>query len=122
MVAEVWFDDEPGVLTLHPDVDPQGLPELRVQLQQMIRAGTRVIVVDLSCIDDLPLSVVGALLTAHRACEERGGQVTVRYASRRALDQLRRTGLGCIFHIERPPPLLPAAVRAAGRGHRRSVE
>lgn len=92
------------IVTLHPDVEPHGMPDLRYQLHEVVLAGTREIVVDASCIDELPSPVIGALLTAHRACRGRGGHVTIRFPSRRALDQLHRTGLWRVFHIDSTSP------------------
>ena len=119
MVAEVW-PDEQVVVTLHPDVDPHGLPHLREQLHQILAGGVRTIVVDASCLDELPLGVMGTLLTAHRTCEARGGHISIRYASRRALDQLGRSGLARLFHIERPPALVPSSVLRNVPAHRRA--
>lgn len=95
-------DEDRVTVTLHPDVEPHGMPDLRYHLHEVVLAGTREIVVDASCIDELPSPVIGALLTAHRACRGRGGHVTIRFPSRRALDQLHRTGLWRVFHIESP--------------------
>lgn len=95
------------IVTLHPDVEPHGMPDLRYHLHEIVLSGAREIVVDASCIDELPSPVIGALLTAHRACRGRGGQVTIRYPSRRALDQLHRTGLWRVFHIDSAVPRSP---------------
>lgn len=98
--------EDPVVVTLHPDVESDGMPDLRYQLHEVVLGGARHIVVDASCMDELPSPVIGALLTAHRACRGRGGQVAIRYPSRRALDQLHRTGLWRVFRID------PASARA----------
>lgn len=103
MHPDNWAGDDPVLVTLHPDVERDGLPDLRFQLHETVLAGAREIVVDASCLDELPSAVIGALLTAHRACRGRGGHVAIRYPSRRALDQLYRTGLWRIFRIEPTP-------------------
>lgn len=100
MPEQVWPGEDPVVVTLHPDVDPLGMPDLRLHLHHVVLAGARDIVVDASCLDELPSAVIGALLTAHRACRGRGGRVAIRYPSRRALDQLQRTGLRHVFEVE----------------------
>lgn len=108
MPGQNWAGEDPVVVTLHPDVEPNGLPDLRFHLHETVLAGARNIVIDASCLDELPSAVIGALLTAHRACRGRGGRVVIRYPSRRALDQLHRTGLWRIFQIE------PAPAQGAG--------
>ncbi len=107
-----WPGEDPVVVTLHPDVEPDGLPDLRFRLHEVVLAGARNIVVDASCIDELPSAVIGALLTAHRACRGRGGHVAIRYPSRRAIDQMHRTGLWRVFEIEHTSAGAPRA--AAG--------
>lgn len=100
MDPDSWPGERPVVVTLHPDVDPEGMADLRFHLHEVVLGGARDIVVDASCLDELPSAVIGALLTAHRACRGRGGRVAIRYPSRRALDQLHRTGLWRVFHLE----------------------
>lgn len=100
---EHWPSDDPVVVALHPDVEHDGMPDLRIQLHDVVAAGARDIVVDASCLDELPSPVIGALLTAHRACRGRGGRVAIRFPSRRALDQLQRTGLWRVFDIDSKP-------------------
>ncbi len=95
-----WHGGASVVVTLHPDIEPDGMPDLRMHLHEVVLGGARDIVIDASCVDELPSAVIGALLTAHRACRRRGGQVAIRYPSRRALDQLHRTGLWRVFQIE----------------------
>lgn len=108
MNAHSWTGDDHVVVALHPDVESQGMPDLRFRLHEVVLAGARNIAVDASCLDELPSSVIGALLTAHRACSRRGGHVLIRYPSRRALDQLQRTGLWRVFQIESTAPQAPS--------------
>ncbi|WP_344608732.1 STAS domain-containing protein [Sporichthya brevicatena] len=111
-------DDDVAVVLLHPDVEPDGMPDLRFELHELVLAGVRTIVVDASCLDELPSPVIGALLTAHRACRARGGAVAIRFPSRRALDQLHRTGLWRVFDVDAVSPRLtyPSARRRSSRG------
>jgi anti-anti-sigma regulatory factor len=107
MAGHIWPGEDPVVVTLQPDVQPDGLLDLRFHLHEVVLTGACDIVIDASCIDELPSAVIGALLTAHRACRSRGGHVVIRYPSRRALDQLRRTGLWRVFQIEPASPRTP---------------
>ena len=100
MSAQNSPTEDAVIVMLHPDVEPFGMPDLRFHLHEIVLSGARDIVVDASCIDELPSPVIGALLTAHRACRGRGGRVAIRYPSRRALDQLHRTGLWHVFKVE----------------------
>lgn len=100
----VWSSADRVVVTLSPGTQQgaqeEGVPDLRFQLHDVILNGSRVIVVDASCLDALPSAAIAAMLTAHRVCRRRGGRVVIRHPSRRALDQLRRTGLWRVFQVE----------------------
>lgn len=112
-----WAGGESVLVTLHPDVEPHGMPDLRRHLHELVLGGVRDIVIDASCLDELPSPVIGALLTAQRACRERGGRVVIRYPSRRALDQMQRTGLWRVFDIDGPSPRTSPTL-AGRRSHR----
>jgi anti-anti-sigma regulatory factor len=77
-----------------------GTVGLRFQLHEVVLAGARCIIVDASSLDALPSPAIAAMLTAHRACRRRGGQLLIRSPSRRALEQLDRTGLCHVLRIE----------------------
>jgi anti-anti-sigma factor len=92
--------DEPVVVELSATGDPDGTPELRFQLHDVVLSGARSIVVDASSLDAIPSAAIAAMLTAHRACRRRGGRLMIRHPSRRALDQLARTGLWRVLEVE----------------------
>jgi anti-anti-sigma factor len=111
-----WPGGEPVVVVLSADVERDGVPDFRFQLHDALLAGARDIVVDASSLDALPSAAIAAMLTAHRACRRRGGQVVLRRPSRRALDQLHRTGLWRVLEVEALAPLAGVPPRAKGCG------
>lgn len=89
--------EQPAVVVLnHSD----GAVGLRFQLHDVVQAGARCIIVDASSLDALPSPAIAAMLTAHRACRRRGGHLLIRSPSRRALEQLDRTGLCHVLRVE----------------------
>ena len=77
-----------------------GLADLRWRLRALVLAGARVIVIDVSDVDQLSSTAVGAMLGAHRVCRTRGGRVVLRNPSKRTLDLLRETGLWRVLGYE----------------------
>lgn len=73
-----------------------------VPLDQVIHAGARSILVDVTSVDAIPQRAVGPLLDAFRACRSRGGELLVRNPSRRAMEQLDRTGVRVVFQVGSP--------------------
>ncbi len=100
MAEGAAVDDEPVVVALSAIGDPDGTPELRFQLHDVVLSGARSIVIDASSLDAIPSAAIAAMLTAHRACRSRGGGLMIRHPSRRALDQLARTGLWRVLEVE----------------------
>jgi anti-anti-sigma factor len=80
-----------------------GMAELRWELRDLVLAGVRNLIVDVSRIDRLSSTTLAALLSTHRACRARGGGVIIRNPNAKALDLLRRTGLHRVFLVD--PPL-----------------
>jgi anti-anti-sigma factor len=74
-----------------------GLADLRWRLRNLVLSGAREIVVDVSEVNELSSGVVTVLLSTHRVCRARGGGLTIRNASRRTSDLLRRTGLSRVL-------------------------
>ncbi len=100
-----------AVLDLTEDMVADGVATLRWQLHDLVLAGARVLVVDVSRVEQLSSTAVAALLWAHRACRVRGGGVVLRRPNRRTLELLHRTGLWRVLQIEQPAPVgLSAAV------------
>jgi anti-anti-sigma factor len=94
--------DGRAVVALDDHLVGAGLPELRWQLHDLVVAGTRTIVVDLSATTKVGSDALAALLGAHRACRARGGAVVLRNPGRQVNDLMRRTGLWRVFVVEKP--------------------
>jgi anti-sigma B factor antagonist len=77
-----------------------GMAELRWELRDLILAGARNVVVDVSQVEELSSTALAALLSTHRACRARGGGVIIRNPNRRARDLLQHTGLHRVFLVE----------------------
>jgi anti-anti-sigma factor len=80
--------------------DGDALPELRVQVHDLVLAGACTVVVDVSRARQLSSPVLACLIDAHRRCRSRGGGVVLRGCSSATLDVLRRNGLDRVFRIE----------------------
>jgi anti-sigma B factor antagonist len=65
------------VLAVDGEIDIQTAPELRSQLVKLIDAGTRALVVDLTKVDFLDSSALGALVGAGKHAEREGGSLSV---------------------------------------------
>lgn len=75
---------------------------LRWELDDLVLAGVRVVVVDVARVAALSSTTLAVLLGAHRACRARGGGVVIRNPNRRVLDLLLHTGLHQVFELEDP--------------------
>ena len=100
-----------AVLELTEDMVADGVATLRWTLHDLVLAGARVLIVDVSQVEQLSSTAVAALLWTHRACRVRGGGVVLRSPNRRTLELLHRTGLWRVLQIEQSAPAgLSAAV------------
>lgn len=100
-----------AVLVLTDDMVADGVATLRWELHDLVLAGARVLIVDVSQVEQLSSTAVAALLWTHRACRVRGGGVVLRSPNRRTLELLHRTGLWRVLQIEQSAPAgLSAAV------------
>lgn len=106
--------EDPAVVVL--DGRRDGTIGLRFQLHDVVLTGARCIIVDASSLDALPSPAIAAMLTAHRACRRRGGHLLIRSPSRRALEQLDRTGLCHVLRVEGTDLGGPAARAVAACG------
>ncbi|MBE1604107.1 STAS domain-containing protein [Actinopolymorpha pittospori] len=102
MAATALLHDQ-VIVNLTEDLLAEGTADLRWQLHDLVLAGSRQIIVDVSAVDRVSSTAVAALLTAHRACRARGGGVVIRRPSRRTLDLLHHTGLHRILEVEENP-------------------
>jgi anti-anti-sigma factor len=103
------------VVRLHETTLPSGLVELRSAVVVVVRSGARLLVVDVSGLDQLSSPTVTALLWARRRCRVQGSAVVLRGAGRRLLRLLRRTGLADVFDLEAPGAPVGAGTGSARR-------
>jgi anti-anti-sigma factor len=93
--------DDQALVVLDDQAAGEGLPELRWQLHDLVVAGARTIVVDMSSAGRVGSGALAALLGTHRACRARGGAVVLRDPGRQVAELMQRTGLWRVFVIER---------------------
>jgi anti-anti-sigma regulatory factor len=79
----------------------EGLADLRWYLHDLVLAGARSIVVDLSSAAKVESATLAALLGAHRVCRARGGGVVLRDPLGPVSELLLRTGLWRVLSVER---------------------
>jgi anti-anti-sigma factor len=76
-------------------VQPEGdlvaarLPVLRSKLQEMLRAGTVHLTLDLATAQMVDSAGIGLLISAHNSLKKAGGELTVIHASKEILDLFR---------------------------------
>jgi anti-anti-sigma factor len=87
-------------IELSDDLLADGLADVRWLLHDALLAGARLLIVDLTRVQNLSSTAVASFLWAHRICRARGGTVVLRGANRRTLDLLRRTGLWRVLRLE----------------------
>lgn len=92
------------------EVDVHSAPQLRDGLSAELDSGASTIVVDLSGVDFLDSTGLGALVAARTAAEGRGIALPVVCPSERILKLFSITGLDGVFDIK---PSLDAALAAA---------
>ena len=98
LAIDVLARGDETVLRLAGDIDINSAPEITAQLTRLQADGRRAIVVDLSGVNFLDSSGLGALVTAHRAQVEAGG--TLKLAAPRA-------HVSKVFRITRLSEVIP---------------
>ena len=89
--------NERATIVLTGALVQDGLADLRWQLRDLVLAGVRVIVVDVSQVEALSSGMVTAMLGAHRICRARGGGLVLRNPNRCTAELLQRTGLSRVL-------------------------
>lgn len=93
-----------AVIVLDEQTASGGIAAMRERVETHLRAGATSIVVDIAAVPRLSSTLLASLLWTHRACQRRGGRVTLRSPNRSCREMLARTGLRPLF--------LPAVTRA----------
>jgi anti-anti-sigma factor len=91
--SEVAVPHQPVVLSVEDSGLARVLDSVERQLDAVLDAGARFVVLDMSAVDRVSSTTVAALLWARRRCSSRGIEVSLLHPSRRCLDALARTGL-----------------------------
>ncbi len=97
------------VVRLSGDVDLAGVPRLRAALVELDRRGHHCIELDLSLVDFLDSSGLGALLGALRRARAGGGDLHVVAAATPVTAVLGILGLNAVFGLPPDPAHGPAA-------------
>ena len=87
------------VLVVAGEVDVYSAPTLRDRLADLIESGDPTVIVDLSGVDFLDSTGLGALVASLKLAEERGGQLPLVCSADRILRLFRITGLDSVFTI-----------------------
>ena len=86
-----------AVIVLDQEAADVGLLEMRELVDRRLRAGYVSLVIDITTVPRLSSTLLASLLWTHRACQRRGGQVSLRGANRSCRAVLARTGLHQLF-------------------------
>jgi anti-anti-sigma factor len=86
-----------AVVVLDEATVDRGLIETRELVERRLQAGYVSLVIDITAVPRLSSTLLASLLWAHRSCQRRGGQVTLRGANRACRAVLARTGLRPLF-------------------------
>jgi anti-sigma B factor antagonist len=88
-----------SVLAVRGDVDVHSASQLQDRLLQVIAAGQRSVVVDLTGLSFLDSTGLGVLVTARNEAERAGAALRLVCTSDRMLKLFRITGLDAVFEI-----------------------
>lgn len=111
---ELNVERQPGtgipVVRVTGEVDVHSAPQLRDGISTELASGASAVVVDLSSVDFMDSTGLGALVAARTAAGERGLALPVVCTSERILKLFAITGLTGVFDIQ---PSVDAAVAGA---------
>jgi anti-sigma B factor antagonist len=88
-----------GVVSARGDLDLATVVAFRADLNDQLTAGTSQVVVDLSEVTFIDSTAVGALVTASRALQRRGGSLLLVCRTSRVLRVLEITGLDTVLPV-----------------------
>lgn len=88
-----------GVVVLRPEgrLNMVAAPDLREQLHTMVRAGNTRVVVDLSAVETIDSSGLGALISGLKAARQGGGDLRIAAPSEQARAVLELTNLNRVL-------------------------
>jgi anti-anti-sigma factor len=86
-----------AVIVLDEQTARDGITAMRERVETHLRGGATSVVVDIAAVPRLSSTLLASLLWTHRACQRRGGRVTLRSPNRSCREMLARTGLRPLF-------------------------
>jgi anti-anti-sigma factor len=88
-----------GAVVLRPEgrLNMVAAPELREQLHSLVRSGSSRLVVDLSAVETIDSSGLGALISGLKAARQAGGDLRIASPSEQALAVLELTNLNRVL-------------------------
>jgi len=94
-----------GAVVLSPQgrLNMVAAPDLREQLHSLVRAGSTRIVVDLSAVETIDSSGLGALISGLKAARQGGGDLRITSPSEQALAVLELTNLNRVLKTTDSP-------------------
>lgn len=94
-----------GSVVLRPEgrLNMVAAPELREQLHSLVRGGNTRIVVDLSAVETIDSSGLGALISGLKAARQGGGDLRIAAPSEQALAVLELTNLNRVLKAADSP-------------------
>ena len=94
-----------GAVVLRPEgrLNMVAAPDLREQLHSLVRAGNTRIVVDLSAVETIDSSGLGALISGLKAARQGGGDLRISAPSEQALAVLELTNLNRVLKATDSP-------------------
>jgi anti-sigma B factor antagonist len=102
-----------AIVEVRGEVDVHSAPQLRDRLTEVIDSGSRLVIVDLSKLDFIDSTGLGALVAARNRGGEKDSALRLVCASERLLKLFRITGLHEVFDIYDSLPRAVAAGSAA---------
>lgn len=95
---------ESGVVVVHPvgRLNMVAAPGLRAQLHSLVREGKNRVVVDLSAVEAIDSSGLGALISGLKAARQAGGDLRIATPSEQARAVLELTNLDRVLKSQEP--------------------
>ncbi len=86
-----------ALIVLDEETAGSGIAAMRDRVEGHLHSGATSIVVDIAAVPRLSSTLLASLLWTHRACQRRGGRVSLRSPNRSCREMLARTGLRQLF-------------------------
>jgi anti-anti-sigma factor len=88
-----------GVVTVGGRIDGSTAPEFETQLKDLLKAGKKNIILDMSAVDFMSSSCLRVMLTTRKSLMGIGGRVVLADPSQRVTDTLDIAGIDVLFDV-----------------------